>query len=203
MHPKLCRLWRRKRGERPRTFEQTHGGLGGQGEGVERPCDVQQALEVLGHVISAHGADVVDGLGCCGGQGLLPEPLHQVVEHRVWTQAQGQRAEGPRGERGEAAAALLPRKRGFRSTTSLISPTSSMLVKRTAMCTFSGSRTTCWRTSDRVGLFSLEEREQMEESSQGNSSPPQQGHLRVHALGDGSHDEEDGLGHLPGRAPFL
>ena len=27
----------------------------------------------------------------------------------------------------------------------------------------------------------------------------QPGHSRVHALGDGGHDEEDGLGHLPGR----
>lgn len=57
-----------------------------------------------------------------------------------------------------SAGILLPKNRGFLSTTSLISPTSSMLVYLTAMWTPSGSSTTCCSTSDRVGLLSLKER---------------------------------------------
>ena len=66
------------------TFEQADGRLRGEGEGVQGAGDVQQALEVLGHVVPAHRADVVDGLGGYRRQRLLPETLHQVVQHRVW-----------------------------------------------------------------------------------------------------------------------
>lgn len=81
-----------------------------------------------------------------------------------------------------------------------------MLVKRTAMWTFSGRRTTCCRTSDSVGLFSLEHKAIPGSQNQDKVSlgPPRgERYSRVDALGDGRHDEEDGLGHLPGRVHLL
>ena len=66
------------------TFEQSYGGLCGQGERVEGASDVEQTLEVLSHVISAHWTDVVDRLRRRWRQRFLSEAFHQVTQHGVW-----------------------------------------------------------------------------------------------------------------------
>lgn len=110
----------------------------------------------------------------------------------------------------------IPRNLGFLSTTSLISPTSSMLVYRTAMWTLSGSRTTCCNTSDSVGLFSLKDKTQFRqlksrdpfvkiERTFQNRRILSRRHKnsRINAFSNGRHDEENGLRHLPRRVPVL
>lgn len=145
----------------------------------------------------------------------------------------------------------VPRNLGFLSTTSLISPTSSMLVYRTAIWTLSGSRTTCCNTSDSVGLFSLKDKPKLSERRPSQlkllwdtvhiqrrwsvcsrerartDMTFSSTHLkvpfpffflfwkkklkmikwlrysRINAFCNRSHDEEDGLRHLPGRVPFF
>lgn len=37
----------------------------GEAEGVKGTDNLQEALKVVGHVITAGGADVLNGLGCC------------------------------------------------------------------------------------------------------------------------------------------
>lgn len=79
------------------------------------------------------------------------------------------------------------------------------------MWTLSGSRTTCCRTSDSVGLFSLQEKKntpwvylhsflpQKKKTSQRNES----GYSRINTLCNCSHDKKNRLRHLPGWTPFL
>lgn len=75
------------------------------------------------------------------------------TQAKVRDEKKNQKNDKLRSGRGERLH--IPRNWGFRSTTSLISPTNSMLVYRTAVCTVSGRRTTPSRTSTSVGLFSL------------------------------------------------
>lgn len=105
----------------------------------------------------------------------------------------------------------IPRNLGFLSTTSLISPTSSMLVYRTAMWTLSGSRTTCCNTSDSVGLFSLKDKTHLHQLKSRDPFVKMNRHTlfrrhknsRIDAFSNGRHDEENSLCHLPRRVPVL
>lgn len=67
----------------PLTLEEPNCSLRGQCEGVKGAGDLQQPGEVLRHVVAAHRADVVDGLGCSRSQPPVAQPLHQVAQHRV------------------------------------------------------------------------------------------------------------------------